>query len=385
MSIGYELQITPLHILALYNTVANNGKLMKPQFVTEVKETDQTILKKEPIVLIEKICSEKTLNKAKSCLEGVVINGTAKNLFNTVYSIAGKTGTAQIAKKGGYGNEEGSNQIVEYKASFVGYFPAENPKYSCIVVINNPKAGSFYGGEIAAPVFKQIADKVYALQSDIKESNEDDKIFRNIPYIRAGYHKDLIFGYNYLDFYTYSSNLNSNWVSTKISKKKIIEMKPITFSNKYIPNVVGMSAKDAVYLLENCGITVVVEGRGLVSWQSISSGVRIKKDDKIKIKLSLPEIQKVQSVDKLIDTTKIISNKNTKNEKQKVKDVTSVNDKDKLKIKPKDKDKEKNIEKDKNKDKTTQKTKKKEDNKEKSKSESITKDNKVKQNKPNFN
>lgn len=154
-SFGYELQLTPLQTLAFYNAVANDGKMVRPLFVTEIKDGETTKETFEPVVINEQIASNATIKKAKSLLEGVVIRGTGRRVFkNSPYRVAGKTGTAKISEGGKY------HKI--YNASFVGYFPADNPKYSCIVVINKPTAGKYYGGSVAAPAFKEIADKLYS-------------------------------------------------------------------------------------------------------------------------------------------------------------------------------------------------------------------------------
>ena len=151
--------MTPLQILTFYNAVANDGKMMKPRFVTEILRSGIRIRKYEPEVIINSVASRSTIRKAKSMMEGVVENGTATNLKNSNYKIAGKTGTAQIANDN-KGYRQGAR--ISYQASFVGYFPAENPLYSCIVVVNAPSNGVYYGNVVAGTVFKEISDRVYA-------------------------------------------------------------------------------------------------------------------------------------------------------------------------------------------------------------------------------
>jgi cell division protein FtsI (penicillin-binding protein 3) len=158
MSHGYEVQMTPLQILTFYNAIANDGKMMRPRFVTSVLRNGSVTKTFETDVIINSIASRSTIRKVKKMMEGVVEEGTATNLKNSNYKIAGKTGTAQIAKNK-YGYKQGG---VSYQASFVGYFPAENPKYSCIVVVNAPSNGVYYGNVVAGNVFKEISDKVYA-------------------------------------------------------------------------------------------------------------------------------------------------------------------------------------------------------------------------------
>jgi len=152
MSYGYETLITPLQTLTLYNAVANNGVMVKPQFVKEIKKNGVTIKKFKPEVIESFKVKPSTIAKAKKMLEGVVSNGTGKGVIVTSFNVAGKTGTAQIARNGSY--KLGGNTI--YQASFVGYFPAEEPIYTCIVIVNSPSNGIYYGGSVAGPIFKEI-------------------------------------------------------------------------------------------------------------------------------------------------------------------------------------------------------------------------------------
>ncbi|MEI6346346.1 MAG: penicillin-binding protein [Bacteroidota bacterium] len=306
MSIGYEIQVTPLHILLMYNTVANNGKLMKPQFVKEVKNTGEVIKKNDPIVLIERICSQKTIDKAKCCLEGVVKNGTAKKLFNTMYSIAGKTGTAQIASGGSYGNDKNKVRNVDYKASFVGYFPANKPKYSCIVVINKPKQKGFYGGEIAAPVFKEIADKVYSSQIDIKQDVPDSIRNKNLPLVKFGKQSELKVIYQTVNFNTLSADSYSEWVSAEETVGNAIRMKSVAVDKQKVPNVIGMGARDAVYLLESIGCIVTVNGKGMVLNQSIKANTPAKKGTVILLSLGMPDVMKVAEMARSMDSINVV-------------------------------------------------------------------------------
>ena len=157
MSIGYEVKLTPLQVLAFYNAIANNGQRMRPRFVKEIRHRGQLVEQFEPEEVGGRICSRSTLKKLQRILEGVVENGTARNIYTDKYRIAGKTGTARIATgKKGY-------QIRKYRASFVGYFPADHPLYSCIVVIDEPSLSKgYYASSVSSPVFREIADKVYS-------------------------------------------------------------------------------------------------------------------------------------------------------------------------------------------------------------------------------
>jgi cell division protein FtsI (penicillin-binding protein 3) len=282
MAYGYEVGQTPLQILTFYNAVANNGKMLRPRFVKAVTEHGQVIKRFSSHVMNPSICSRATIQKAKKMLEGVVENGTAQNLKNSNYRIAGKTGTAQIANEK-YGYKY--NSKVSYQASFVGYFPADNPKYSCIVVVNAPTSGVYYGNLVAGQVFKEIADKVFSTSLDLHEKNQKHKLIaQNIPYTRNGHKEELEEVLHELKIPTADLGINSPWVATARKDTTVL------FHNRYvkdrlIPNVGGMGAKDALFILENLGLDVVVEGFGSVGWQSIAPGTRINKGDRIVLKL----------------------------------------------------------------------------------------------------
>jgi len=287
MSIGYELELTPLNILTFYNAVANNGKMVKPKFVKEIRYRGKLVRTIETEVLNPSICSQKTIAMAKEMLEAVVEEGTARNLKNDTYKIAGKTGTAQIAnKKLGYKYK--GDIKVSHQASFVGYFPADNPKYSCIVVVNAPSKGVYYGNLVAGPIFKEVADKVYATSLGIhKEIVKTENIaLSRIPYAKDGNYDDLKMIYNHFGIKTKINNSVDEWakISTGVDEVTISSRKiaPI-----YVADVVGMSIKDALYILENQGLRVVFVGKGTVKNQSIISGSKIIKGEKIVLTLEL--------------------------------------------------------------------------------------------------
>lgn len=284
MAYGYEVEQTPLQILTFYNAVANNGKMLKPRFVKEIREYGQILHKIQPQVINPSICSKATIDKAKKMLEGVVENGTAQNLKNSNYKIAGKTGTAQIANsKYGYKYQN----VKSYQASFVGYFPAQKPKYTCIVVVNAPSNGVYYGNLVAGSVFKEIADKVYSTNIDIQVNDLQPAadIDDNVPYTKNGYKIELCnvlneFAINYND-----ASVTSEWVATtKTSSNIKLNNRHIT--DKLVPDVRGMGAKDALFLLENIGLDVIIEGRGSVTDQSIFPGSAFSKGDRIVLKLT---------------------------------------------------------------------------------------------------
>lgn len=281
MSIGYESRLTPLQILTFYNAIANNGKMVKPIFVKEIRKHGRLVKKMPVQVISESICSKETVNKAKKMLEGVVENGTASNLKNATYKIAGKTGTAQIANdKYGYKYES----KISYQASFCGYFPADNPKYSCIVVVNAPSNNVYYGNLVAGPIFKEIADKVYATNLKIHPPLTVEKQLAIIPISKNGSKEDLHKVLNKLNVKVHG-RAHENWVKTT-AKENVIEIQNLTITSGLIPNVVGMSLKDAVYLLENKGLLVKVIGKGLIKNQSIPPGQPIQKGNVITLELA---------------------------------------------------------------------------------------------------
>lgn len=280
MSIGYEVHLTALQVLALYNAVANNGVMLKPMFVEEIRDRTSVVKKMEKEILLSKLCSDKTLDAVKLMLEGVVERGTATNIKSEQYKIAGKTGTALISQPGsGYTNKK-------YVGSFVGYFPADKPEFSCIVTITNPdiKKG-FYGNMVAAPVFRVLADKVYAQTYYLHpKKNVKSEKANATPFI-SGYVKDIN---------SIASDLKLKCINVK-SKSKWVDVENIDGEYKYsdkninnniVPNVIGMSLKDAVYILENAGFKVLFEGLGVVSSQSLMAGSIYSQGSIINIELN---------------------------------------------------------------------------------------------------
>ncbi len=281
MSIGYETRMTPLQILTFYNGIANNGVMMKPQFVKEISKNGQTVKKIEPVILNEKLCSQKTINIMKALMEGVVKRGTASNLRTSKYQIAGKTGTAQVAQgSSGYNKKD-------YSASFVGYFPADNPKYSCIVVINKPSQGRYYGGDVAGEVFKSIADRLYATRLNIEDKNDATKKIKSLPELQKGKINDIEQICQFLSIPFEKENTKDEWVIAKSEEGERFRL--TNFENKkgIVPNLKGMNLKDAAYILESAGLKFNVRGgKGHVKRQSISPGKSIKQGRKITLTLS---------------------------------------------------------------------------------------------------
>ncbi len=247
MAYGYEVAMTPLQTLAFYNAIANDGEMVKPRLLKEVKEWNKTIKKFDKEVLNPAICSQETVKKVQQILKNVVEkkHGTGHKMYSPNFSMAGKTGTTQT----NYVSKD--KDQYEYISSFAGYFPADNPKYSCIVVIHKPnKSVGYYGADVSGPVFKSVAQKVYATSPMVDEIDMLNGFDAKLEKAFQGYFTD----------------------SQKVYSK--------------IPNLYGMSGMDAVAILENLGIEVEVKGNGKVYSQSVSKGTDIKKVKKIVLELS---------------------------------------------------------------------------------------------------
>ncbi len=278
MAYGYGFEISPLHTLALYNAVANDGKMIKPIFVTSVSRADQVKQEFETEVLVSKICSSKTLNQLKLLLEGVVENGTAKNLKHADYRIAGKTGTAQILENGHYEKR--------YITSFVGYFPAHAPKYTAIVLVKNPKGVYQYGNNVAGPVFKDIADNIYSRDINLHFAMEKKATTEPgvLPVIKAGKQDELTMLTNELGVSSHSST-EEDWIKSVKNGNSVVWKKNAVIKD-HVPDVTGMTFRDAIYLLEKTGLRVSYEGKGRVASQSISPGTKISRGSRIYLRLT---------------------------------------------------------------------------------------------------
>ncbi len=282
MSIGYEVKLTPLQILTFYNAIANNGRMVRPKFVREELYHGKTIQSFPTEIIKDSIASPDAIAKARKLLEDVVQNGTASSLSKSCYKIAGKTGTAQMfANKFGYDRGH-----MTYQASFVGYFPADNPKYSCMVVVYAPSNDVYFGGAVAAPVFKEISDKVYSNNMEMHDTIPvNDSLIKSLPVAKSGSQKELKKVFTQLNVPVSSANSDANMVSAGITNNsvKLSERKMIS---GMVPNVVGMGAKDALNILENAGLRVRLNGKGVVSKQSIDAGTKIQRGQQITIELS---------------------------------------------------------------------------------------------------
>jgi len=277
MAHGYGLEMTPLHTLTLFNAIANGGEMIKPIIVKKVYEADREITRYRTSRIKKKICSDKTLVRMQQMLEGVVESGTAKNIYTEHYKIAGKTGTAVTLKNGRY--------TKEYYTSFAGYFPADEPQYSIIVVIQNPQWIYKYGNSVAAPVFREISDKIYI--GNIQMHQEMDSKIETVkgvfPVIRSGNVGDLVLICNDLGISNHTIT-EEEWVKSRINNNSI-DWRANKLQKQRVPDVVGMTLRDAIYILENKGVKVKFEGKGRVTKQSIAPGKQVTGTTNIFLKL----------------------------------------------------------------------------------------------------
>lgn len=295
ISYGYESLITPLQTLTLYNAIANDGKMVKPRFEREIKHNGKTVKTFTTEVIAEQIVKPSTIKKAKEMLEGVVENGSGKGLNITAFKVGGKTGTAQIAR---VGVKRGSGKTAygdvgdrNYQASFVGYFPADKPLYTCIVIINSPSNGIYYGGLVAGPVFKEIAEKVYSSSLDFLEPiNNKQNLLTKAPGSIKSKNDEMIIASKALKLPTKSNATEDGYVSRNPSDSSRISLQTNNLESQLkkgiVPNLNGLSAKDALFLLENSGFHVKLFGIGSVKKQSIEAGQKFNKGDKITLILS---------------------------------------------------------------------------------------------------
>jgi cell division protein FtsI (penicillin-binding protein 3) len=268
MAFGYEVLVSPMQTLMLYNAVANNGRMMKP-YIVEAIEKDGLVDKKiEPEVIEEAICSEETLRQLRICLEGVMTNGTGRELQNPLFTIGGKTGTALVANgKKGYADHI-------YQSSFAGYFPADKPKYSCIVVIKNkPFARRFYGAAVAGPVFKEVADKLYALHV---QKPVEKRLAKIVPdssrFYYSGETADMKFVLNSMKIRFTDSSMGSNYAALQDNKDFRGVMQAKLNAENLVPDLSGMGLKDALYLAESMNLTVKSQGKGKIVSQTPKAG-----------------------------------------------------------------------------------------------------------------
>jgi cell division protein FtsI (penicillin-binding protein 3) len=276
MSFGYETQIPPIYTLTFFNAIANEGEMVRPIFVKEIRKSGKTEEVKKTSVVNKEICTPNTLNIIKQMLVDVVEKGTGSPVKSEYIKIAGKTGTAQIS--------QGTSGYRNHQVTFCGYFPADNAKYSCIVVIRKPRNGYPSGGLMSGRVLKQIAEEINArffhMDPYDYPRNPQDTI---VPFVKNGRLQQTETALDALKV-PYKNNVQSEWTSSGITSNNVILNNRKVIEN-LVPNVIGMGAKDAIYLLEKNGIKVSLSGKGKVVSQSIDPGTRISKGKTISIHL----------------------------------------------------------------------------------------------------
>ena len=258
--------------------IANNGVMVKPQFVKEIRKGNEVTAKFDTIVINESIASEHTIKTLQGLLRGVVENGTAKLLNSCDFPVAGKTGTAQISVGGKYNKKN-------YTASFVGYFPADNPKYSCIVVVCNPGGKSYYGASVSAPVFKDIAEKVFATELGIEDVGTYPANCDKYSKASMAFCPDVLDYCEMAGVRVADSELTSEWVKVMPSRNGGVKIDNIELQEGLVPDVSGMNVTDAVFLLESMGWKASFTGRGSVSSQSVKAGTNLAMGKSINLKL----------------------------------------------------------------------------------------------------
>ncbi len=282
---GYAVTLTPLHILTFYNAVANGGKMMRPYFIEDFERDGITVEKLGSSVVSGSICSKSTLAAVRKALRGVVENGTAKNCNDPRYAIAGKTGTAKVAENGRYEDEHGYRR---YQASFAGYFPADDPKYSCIVVLYTGKTrGDFYGATWAAPVFKRIADKIYTSHPEWNSPvSSKGAVPPDNPRIASGLAGRNGMPVDYLPMNSRPQTGKAGWIQVRQGEDgEPPAVSSLTIEQGTVPDVRGMGLKDALYLLENEGYRVTFSGSGRVRTQTPEAGSGLARGGRITLEL----------------------------------------------------------------------------------------------------
>jgi cell division protein FtsI (penicillin-binding protein 3) len=290
MSIGYVATVPPIYTLAIYNAIANNGKLVRPHFVKGFSRDGVMLQQVETKVLRDKICSDETLRQIRLMLDSVVGSGTGAIIRNEVVSIAGKTGTAQL----NYGKTGG----LSHQVSFCGYFPADKPKYSAIVVIRDPKGEQASGGRQAGGVFREVAERIYSRMlrlnpgDKLANSEKRDTLSGHIakykyPIVKNGNSRMLTESLKELNVrFDQAAVLNAEWVENA-SESDGIHMQARDVAGKLVPNVRGMGARDAVYLLGKLGLDVIITGKGRVIGQTIAPGTYVERGQRITLTLEL--------------------------------------------------------------------------------------------------
>lgn len=286
MSIGYETQVPPISTLTFYNAIANGGKMMRPRFVKSVVKNGETVMEFPPVVQREQIAKPATIKTMQTILTHVVSQGLGRKAGSESFLVAGKTGTAQISQgRGGY-----HTGVTHYLVSFAGFFPADKPLYSCIVCIQK-RGLPASGGGMSGPVFKEIAEGIMAkyIKLDVADARDSASVL--VPDVKSGNLTAADFVLNALGFkpvlnFNFDVQGNPVWgVAEDSNNSRVMLNRTPLYRYNQIPNVVGMGARDAVYLVESRGVKVKMEGRGKVVEQSLEPGRIIKKGDVMRLKL----------------------------------------------------------------------------------------------------
>ncbi len=280
MGYGYGLKITPMHLAMVYNAIANNGKMMKPYLVKEVKEYGQAIESYKPVVLNANAVSVNAVRDIKEAMHAVVERGTGKKLKNPYYSICGKTGTARVVDQG----IKYSDRV--YHASFIGFFPKENPQYTIAVVVRTSKGSrNYFGGQLALPVFQEVANRLYATHVKTPQTYVTTDSLHRTPELKKIQASQFSTIASALGMKT-NNAATSGWLqSAKESSDRKWETEAVKFSNSQVPNVKGMGLRNAMTVLESRGLRVIPVGKGKVGAQSIEPGADIKEGQTITIHL----------------------------------------------------------------------------------------------------
>ncbi len=265
MAHGYELHLTPLQVLNFYNTIANGGKMLKPQLVTEIKSGTRSLKKFKPVVVKESIARVENIEKLKSLLNGVVERGTGASLKSDNYTFSGKTGTTKVGYNGG---------IIEYNASFAGYWPAENPKYSMIIVVYGLRGSTYYGNAVAGPIFRRVMDWCHSLENENWVYHNTEGSMGKYTGTLFGYENDYLQIFNTLEV---PYKQVGKWMKGSSGDYGEILNGKAKISSSEVPDVAGMGPRDAMYILENLGMKVSVHGYGRVQKQSIRAGSKLNR------------------------------------------------------------------------------------------------------------
>jgi cell division protein FtsI (penicillin-binding protein 3) len=281
MSFGYAIEVSPLQTLMLYNAVANDGKLMRPYLVSSIRQNGNEVKNVEPEVLDPQIVKPEVVRAARSCMEAVTIEGTAKDVFkDSPFPVAGKTGTAHVAE-GPRGYGEGV-----YQASFVGYFPADAPEYTCIVVVKTQAhAVKHFGGQLAAPVFKEVAGKLYAMNVQGRRGSKMLISADSARYNYAGYAPGMKEVLGAVGLRVRDSAKGTDWARLDAFTNTMVS-RPVNIEKRQIPDVRNMTLRDALYVLENMNVKVVARGRGKVLLQDLAPGTPISKNQTVTLLLN---------------------------------------------------------------------------------------------------